>query len=132
MLFRRRYGILGMVTLPLAFFGIFIFLYNFGFVVFHIVRGVMSKAVEISTVGLSFALPNVDSFFFNTDFMSILAYVFLGLGLVIIWNGVKLAEGRFRPSIGIFYFISLYGIVAPIWLTRALINLVFSRSTSWR
>src|SRR3989304_2200203 len=36
MLFRRRYGILGMVTLPLAFFGIFIFLYNFGFVLFHL------------------------------------------------------------------------------------------------
>lgn len=132
MLFRRKYGILGMITLPLAFFGIFIFLYNFGFVVFHVVRAVASKAVEISTVGLSFALPNANSFFFNTDFMSILAYVFFGLGLVIIWNGVKLAEGRFRPSMGIFYFISLYGIVAPIWLTRALVNLVFSRTTSWR
>ena len=132
MIFRRKYGVLGMITLPLAFFGIFIFLYNFGFVVFHLVRAGTNTAIEISTVGLSFALPRVDSFFFNTDFMSILAYVFLGLGMVIIWNGVKLAEGRFRPSMGIFYFITLYGIVAPIWLTRALINLIFSRVTSWR
>ncbi|KKU81477.1 MAG: Glycosyltransferase involved in cell wall biogenesis [Parcubacteria group bacterium GW2011_GWA1_47_8] len=132
MIFQRKYGILGMITLPLAFFGIFIFLYNFGFVVFHIVRGAMSKAVEISTVGLSFALPSADSFFFNTDFMSILAYVFLGLGMVIIWNGVRLAEGRFRPSMGIFYFITLYGIVAPIWLVRAIVNILFSRGTTWR
>ena len=64
--------------------------------------------------------------------MSILAYVFLGLGMVIIWNGVRLAEGRFRPSMGIFYFITLYGIVAPIWLVRAIVNILFSRGTTWR
>jgi cellulose synthase/poly-beta-1,6-N-acetylglucosamine synthase-like glycosyltransferase len=132
MIFRREYGILGTIALPLSFFGVFIFLYNFGFIVFHIARVIMSKAVEISTVGLSFALPRADSFFFNTDFMSILSYVFLGLGLVIIWNGVKLAEGRFRPSSGIFYFIFLYGIVAPIWFTRAVVNVAFSKGTNWR
>lgn len=132
MIFRKKYGILGMVTLPLAFFGIFIFLFNFGFVVFHLARMVASKAVEIGTVGFSFAFPSVDSFFLNTEFMSILSYIFLGLGLIIIWNGVRLAEGRFRPSMGIFYFITLYGIVAPIWLTRAVFNLAFSRNTNWR
>jgi len=132
MIFRRKYGMLGMITLPLAFFGIFIFLYNFTFVIFHIARMVAIKAVEIGTIGFTFAFPQVDSFFINTEFMSILSYIFLGLGMVIIWNGVKLAEGRFRPSMGIFYFITLYGIVAPIWLTRAVFNLAFSRNTNWR
>jgi len=132
MIFRRKYGMLGMITLPLAFFGIFIFLYNFTFVIFHIARMVAIKAVEIGTIGFTFAFPRVDSFFINTEFMSILSYIFLGLGMVIIWNGVKLAEGRFRPSMGIFYFITLYGIVAPIWLTRAVFNLAFSRNTNWR
>lgn len=132
MIFRRKYGMLGMITLPLAFFGIFIFLYNFAFVIFHIARMVAIKAIEIGTIGFTFAFPQVDSFFINTEFMSILSYIFLGLGMVIIWNGVKLAEGRFRPSMGIFYFITLYGIVAPIWLTRAVFNLAFSRNTNWR
>ncbi len=132
MIFRREYGILGMITLPLSFFGVFIFLYNFSFVAFHATRALADKALQISTVGLSFALPRFDSFFFNTNFMAILSYVFLGLGLVIIWNGTKLAEGRFRPSMGIFYYIFLYGIVAPIWFTRAVINLAFSRGTKWR
>lgn len=133
MLFQRKYGMLGMITLPLAFFGTFIFLYNFGFVIFHLIKIVMIKTIEIMTVGFSFALlPSTDSFFLNTEFMSILSYIFLGLGIVIIWNGVRLAEGRFRPSMGIFYFITLYGIVAPIWLTRAVLNLLFSRNTNWR
>ena len=132
MIFRHEYGILGMITLPLTFFGVFIFLYNFGFVAFHTARAVADKLIQISTVGLSFAFPRFDSFFFNTDFMAILSYVFLGLGLVIIWNGTKLAEGRFRPSMGIFYYILLYGIVAPIWFTRAVINVFFSHSTKWR
>lgn len=132
MIFRREYGILGMIALPLSFFGVFIFLYNFGFIVFHTTQVVIDKIVEISTVGFLSALPRTDSFFFNTDFMAILAYVFLGFGVVIIWNGVKLAEGRFRPSFGIFYFLFLYGIVAPIWFTRAIFNVLFSRDTSWR
>lgn len=132
MLFRSKYGILGMVTLPLAFFGIFVFLYNFSFIIFHIVKILLLKATEVATVGITFAIPSGNSFFFNTDFMMILTYIFLGLGMVIIWNGVRIAEGRFRPSMGIFYFITLYGIVAPIWLTRAVFNLAFSRDTNWR
>ncbi len=132
MMFSRKYGILGMIFLPLSFFGMFIFLYNFGFIAFHTIRSMIDKVIEISTVGLSFALPSVDLFFFNTDFIPILSYVFLGLGFVIIWNGVKLVEGRFRPTMGIFYFLVLYGIVAPLWLVRAVLNVAFSRSTSWR
>ena len=132
MIFRREYGMLGMITLPLSFFGVFIFLYNFGFIAFHAIRGITNKVIEISTVGFSFALPPLDSFFFNTDLIAILSYVFLGLGIVIIWNGVKLAEGRFRPTLGIFYFLILYGIVAPLWFTRAVINVAFSKGPRWR
>lgn len=132
MIFRREYGILGMITLPLSFFGVFIFLYNFGFVISHTAQSVIEKAVQISTVGISFALPRIDLFFLNTDFIAILAYVFLGLALVIIWNGVVLAEGRFRPTMSIFYFLLLYGMVAPLWFTRAVINVALSRGTKWR
>ena len=132
MMFRREYGILGMITLPISFFGVFIFLYNFSFIAFHAVRSIADKIVQIATVGFISAIPNANSFYFNTDFMAILSYMFLGLGIFIIWNGVILAEGRFRPSSGIFYFIFLYGIVAPIWFIRALINVALSRESKWR
>ncbi|MHB1117921.1 MAG: glycosyltransferase family 2 protein, partial [Minisyncoccota bacterium] len=132
MIFRREYGILGMITLPLSFFGVFVFLYNFGFIAFHAIRRTFDKIIEISTTGFSFTVPHFDSFFFNTDFMALLSYIFLGLGIIIVWNGAKLAEGRFRPTMSIFYFFVLYGIVAPLWFTRAVWNVAFSRSTSWR
>lgn len=132
MIFRREYGILGVMVLPLSFMGVFIFLYNFGFLTIHALQNLFAKSVQVSTVGFSSALPRLDSFFFNTDFMALLSYLFLGLALVIIWNGVTLARGSFRPSLGIFYFIFFYGIVAPIWFTRAIINMAFSRNTSWR
>ncbi|MEK7460350.1 MAG: glycosyltransferase [Patescibacteria group bacterium] len=132
MIFRRAYGILGMLVLPLSFFGVFVFLYNFGFILFHAVSRLVGKFVEWSVTGISFSVPNFDSFYFNTDFMVILAYIMLGLGLFIIWNGVRLAEGRFRPSMGILYFIVLYAIVAPLWFARAVWNLALSRGTSWR
>ncbi|MFZ2831745.1 MAG: glycosyltransferase family 2 protein [Minisyncoccia bacterium] len=132
MLFRREYGILGMISLPLSFFGVFIFLYNFGFIMFHTIRAGIAKWVEISVTGVSALIPHFNSFYLNTDFMALLAYVLFGIGLVIIWNGVKLAEGRFRPSFGIIYFIVLYGLIAPFWFARAVFNVALSKGTNWR
>lgn len=132
MIFKREYGILGMITLPVSFLGVFIFLYNFGFFAFHVIRGIVDRIIAISTVGFSIMVPHLDLFFFNTDFMVLLSYVFLGLALFIIFSGTKLALGRFKPSAGVFYFIFLYGIVAPIWFTRAVWNVAFSRASSWR
>lgn len=132
MLFEREYGILGMISLPLSFFGVFIFLYNFGFIMFHTVRAGMAKAIEISANGVSALIPTFDSFYLNTDFMALLAYILFGIGLIIIWNGVKLAEGRFKPSAGILYFIVLYGFVAPLWFVRAVWNVALSKGTKWR
>jgi len=132
MLFAREYGILGMIALPLSFFGVFVFLYNFGFIVFHTIRAGITKSIEISVNGASALIPSFDSFYMNTDFMALLAYVLFGIGLVIIWNGVKLAEGRFRPSMGILYFIILYGLIAPLWFIRAVFNVTLSKGTNWR
>ncbi len=132
MLFRREYGILGVITLPLSLFAVIIFLYNFSFIAFHAIQIAIEKMVEISTVGIIFTFSGASPFFINTEFMAILSYIFIGLGFVIMWNGIKLAEGRFRPSMGILYFIALYGIVAPIWFARAFVNVLLSRRTSWR
>lgn len=132
MIFRKEYGILGMIVLPLSFFGVFVLLYNFSFVIFHSINRALEQFTEWSIVGISFSFPKFDSFFFNTDFMVILAYILLGLGLFIIWQGVRLAEGKFRPSMGILYFIVLYAIVAPLWFFRAVLNIIFSQGTKWR
>ncbi|MDD5152685.1 MAG: glycosyltransferase [Candidatus Pacebacteria bacterium] len=132
MIFKREYGVLGMITLPLSFVGVFIFLYNFGFMLFRIGHTAFDKITQISVVGPSLTLPTFDSFFFNTNVMAILWYVFLFISLAFIWHGVKLAEGRFRPSMSIVYFIVLYMLIAPLWITRTIFNLAFSQSTTWR
>ncbi len=132
MIFQRAYGVLGMIVLPLSLLSAFLVLYNFGFTIFYMGQNLIEKITKISVTGFSFAFPNFDSFFFNTDFMALLSYIFLGLALVIIWNGIKLAEGRFQFNTSIFYFLTLYGIVAPIWIIRALINVAFSKDTRWR
>ena len=132
MMFAREYGILGMIALPLSFFGVFIFLYNFSFLLFHAMNAGITKSIEVSTIGLSALIPHFNSFYLNTDFMALIAYVLFGIFLVILWNGVKLAEGRFTPSLGIFYYLLLYGFVAPLWFIRAIINVTLSKGTKWR
>ena len=131
MIFRREYGILGMITLPLSFAGVFIFLYNFGFLLFHVGHIVVDKIIQTSVVGFSLK-PHLDYFFLNTTVIALLWYIFFCISLLFIWRGVKLAEGRFRPSMSIVYFLVLYSIIAPLWFMRAIFNLAFSRSTAWR
>lgn len=132
MLFRREYGILGMIALPLSFFGVFIFLYNIAFVSYHLIQTGFTKSIEVSTVGLSALVPHFDTFYMNTDFMALMAYILFGMFAVILWNGVKLAEGRFRLSAGIVYYILFYGFVASIWFSRAVVNVALSKGTKWR
>lgn len=132
MLFRREYGLLGMVVLPLSFVGVFVFLYNFGFIVFYGGKSIVEKIIEISVVGVYSSLPHFNLFFLSTDFTSLLSYILFGVVLFIIWNGTRLAEGKFRLTPGVFYFIILYGIVAPLWFTRAIWNVIFAKDTKWR
>ena len=131
MIFKREYGVLGMITLPLSFIGVFIFLYNFGYAIFNIARLITDKIIQVSIVGFSFK-PHLDYFFLNTTVIALLWYIFFCISLLFIWRGVKLAEGRFHLSMGIVYFIVLYALIAPLWFTRAVFNLAFSQNTTWR
>ncbi|MBI3634221.1 MAG: glycosyltransferase family 2 protein [Candidatus Yonathbacteria bacterium] len=132
MLFRREYGLLGMIVLPLSLMGVFIFLYNFGFIAFYASKNIVGKIIEISVVGVYSSLPHFNLFFLNTDFTSLLLYILLGIGIFFIWNGTRITEGKFRLTLSVFYFVILYGIVAPLWLTRATFNVAFARGTKWR
>ncbi len=132
MLFRKKYGVLGMFTLPFSFLALFIFLYNFSFLLFHTAQALIEKIIQLSVVGFSFSIPQANAFFISTDSMAILGYIFLTFALFIIWTGTRLAEGGFRSPAGIFYFLVLYGIVAPLWIGRAVINLLFAQGTKWR
>lgn len=129
MMFNKEYGTFGLIILPFYFFITYIFLYNFSFLIYNLVKNIFNYALKISVAGFSFTVPKFDLFSFNIGFMSIMFYITLAIFIFILWKGTRISNGK--PSLFILTYF-LYGFLAPMWLSRAIFNLVFKRSISWR
>lgn len=132
MLFKKEYGHLGSLTLPFAIISVVSAVYMAGFVIAHFVQYVSEKIVKFQTVGIEWSWMRFDWFFLNTQSLAILTSITLVVTLFILFNGKKLSEGTMRPSRDILYFLLFYGFLAPLWLTKALYNVAFSKKSSWR
>lgn len=132
MFFSPQYGNLGMVVLPAAGFSAVSTVYFFGSMIFSWVNTLIVKIKEISAVGFSWPGFNFDFFYMNTDiivFVSLIAV--LGTFFIIITSR-KLAEEKNKFGLDSILFLMLYTTLAPLWLTRAVFNAVFSRGSKWR
>ncbi len=89
---------------------------------------------KIMTVGFS---PHIPSFSFNiftinTEFVALAGSVaFVGTVLMTLISR-KMAEGKLSFGMDLIYFLTLYTFIAPIWLTKAMFNALFSIKTTWR
>lgn len=132
MFFKPQYGHLGMVILPAASFSVLSTMYFFGATIINWADTLFLKIKEITTVGLSFRGFNFDFFYFNTDvivFVSIIAV--LGT-LFIIMTSRGLAEEKNKFGLDSLIFLILYASIAPIWMTKAIYNVIFVKETKWR
>lgn len=133
LIFRKKYGAVGTFTLPSGLISVAsvicicaLLLYNFG-------KFIVEKIGEIRTVGFSPSFGNFhfDWFFINTKaifFIMIILYTFVIAALLM---GRRMAEGRYRISLDVLYFMVVYSIIAPFWLLKAVWNAIRSRESSW-
>ncbi|MSR71306.1 MAG: glycosyltransferase family 2 protein [Candidatus Taylorbacteria bacterium] len=132
--FNRKYGDMGVFTLPFSFISIFVALYFFVKIIYSFGDFILQKIIKINTVGFSwnFHFLHFDWFFINTESIAILAIIIISIAFVLILLGKKMAEGTMVPSRDILYFMLFYSFISPFWLTKAVYNTVTSRATSWR
>jgi peptidoglycan-N-acetylglucosamine deacetylase len=130
MFFNRRYGSLGMVLLPAAFISIFTALYfTIQMIVFTTVD-VFDSLTRLSIVG--FHAPTWPQlFYFNTTELALLAYILISVALSLIFIGKRMA-GRSWFSFDIPLYLALYGFLAPLWLTGAVVRAARGRQAPWR
>jgi len=133
-LFKKRYGNFALFTVPAGVVSIFAVSYLFGRAVYTLINFLYAKVVQVSAVGWhfggSFSMP--DFFFFNTQtfiFVSIFLYSLVVLSVVL---GYKMTKTKNVFSLGLVYFFSIYSIVAPFWLMRAVYNTIISKKPAWR
>ena len=132
--FKRKYGHLGLFTLPAAIASIILFFISAGMILWNIFVMVEKKITEIQSVGLRFHWPDFqfDWFFLNTDSKTFLSVVLFAATVSLIMYGRKISEKKTRLSVHTLYFPFVYTLFSILWLSRATYAVTFSKKIGWR
>jgi cellulose synthase/poly-beta-1,6-N-acetylglucosamine synthase-like glycosyltransferase len=132
--FNREYGNLGLLILPMAAISIISVTFMVGRTIYSFLESFSNEIIKIQTVGIHLSLPDFTFswFSFNTEFIALASAVTALGSIVMILVSRKITEGRVRMGMDLIYFFTLYIFIAPLWLTKALLNAVFSIKTTWR
>jgi cellulose synthase/poly-beta-1,6-N-acetylglucosamine synthase-like glycosyltransferase len=136
MFLNRKYGNLGLLTMPFAFMSIFIaltFTIMYAQSLIHVAR---EKYIQYSALGfhVDFGWPTwrFDWFSLNLEFRTLVIYLMLFGTIFFLLVGTRMVTRRNPFSRDMFYFLLLYGLIAPFWLARSLYNLVTAKEAKWR
>ena len=132
MFFKPQYGHLGMVVLPAAGFSVLSTLYFFVTRLLDWINFLILKIKEISTVGLYFQHFNFDFFYINTNMMVFVSLIAIFGVLLIIMISRNLAEEKNKFGLDSVFYLVLYTILAPIWMSWAIYSVIFAKETKWR
>jgi cellulose synthase/poly-beta-1,6-N-acetylglucosamine synthase-like glycosyltransferase len=132
--FKRQYGHFGMFIMPIATVSAVTSLAMVTKVLVNFASSAWEAFVRFQAVGFAgkFQLPSFDWYFINTGVLPIITITALSLTLLIIYFSLKLADGKFRLSRGLFYYLFLYAFLTPLWLTQSIFKTIFRRQISWR
>lgn len=132
--FNKKYGNMGMFIMPIATLSTFTSLIMVSRLFVSFASNIFRNITRFEAVGFNykFSFPTFDWYFINTGVLPIIVTTALLLTLVILFFSIRMADGKFKLSRGLFYYLFLYVFLTPLWLTRALFNTVFKRKISWR
>jgi cellulose synthase/poly-beta-1,6-N-acetylglucosamine synthase-like glycosyltransferase len=133
MLLNPKYGNLGLIVLPAAGFSIFSSIYIAVSSLINYGIQISNKFVELSTVGINWNWQPVwDMFYVNTTIIGFIGLIgFIGT-LVMVLISRNLAEDDVRPGLDVLYFLTIYIFLIPLWMSKAVYNVVFAKETNWR
>lgn len=135
MFFNKQYGNLGMLTMPFAFFSIFIALFFCALYVWNLGQLAYERYIQYSALGFHPHLPTwagFDWFSMNLEFRRLIVYSLFFTTVFFVLMGARMVLRRFTFTRDMLYFMLLYGLIAPFWLVRSLYNLISAKEARWR
>lgn len=132
MLFKPKYGNVGMLMLPISAFSIFTALF-FTLLLFKgLIDLVWRKYVEISAIGVTMpGAPTFDWFFINTQSIMILTVILIVASALLVVIGKYISKEKNLFTRDLVLYMLFYGFLAPVWLTKAVFDAVRSKKSSW-
>ncbi|MDQ5922531.1 MAG: hypothetical protein QG644_239 [Patescibacteria group bacterium] len=133
-LFKKKYGNFSIFTVPSGIISIFAASYLFGRLIYHLVEFISSKLTKWNTIGFSIESgANFDPFFISTNSVIFITLFLYSLIIFSILLGHRMAKGKWGFSINMLYFFTIFSLVAPFWLFKAVYNTFARRKApSWR
>ncbi len=132
MFFNKEYGVLGYLILPTSVLSIIFVIYLFGFFIFNLLNSFMEFIVKYSIMSFKFNLSIPDTFFIDTSFLFFITILMIFITLVLIILGKKMSNRGKYFDIDVIYYFSIYGFIAPLWITSSFVKAIIKSDTKWR
>ncbi len=137
LLFRKRYGELGSLVLPMGIFRVFFSVFLFTLSVYLFLEPLKKLILKWEAVGMnaSFSFPrnfHFDPFYFHVSTLSLLSILGFILMYLTLRFSSRILEREPASFTDFLSLIFLYTFIAPIWLFRTVFNVFRAKTESWR
>lgn len=130
-----KYGILGLVVLPLGFMAIIGGLISFVLIFYIAIQNAIEAYTLRSGVPLSYAISraaHIDFYNLPITELTLLGLV-AGFGIVLfIYIGKKVSHTPARLVPGILAYLLIYQLIAPFWLFKSVRDVAMGKRRPWR
>ncbi|MDR3546781.1 MAG: glycosyltransferase family 2 protein [Candidatus Pacebacteria bacterium] len=132
-----KYGALGLLVLPLGLLAIASGIIMFFVIIFETVNQVIRTVVVASGVPLSYVLvPHnfhfIQWFYLPVTFVVLLGLVISSVTFTLMFVGKSISKTPGSLFLGVIAFLFLYGLIAPLWLMRAVTDVATGTRRAWR
>jgi biofilm PGA synthesis N-glycosyltransferase PgaC len=132
-----KYGALGLLVLPLGMLAIISGIVVFFVLIFEFVSGIINTIIIESGVPLSFALiPHnfhyIQWFYLPITIVVLLGFILTSCTFLLMFIGKSISRTPSSLFLGIVAYLFLYGLIAPLWLMRAVTDVATGTHRAWR
>lgn len=133
MYLNTKFGNFGMLVLPIGLAGFLLALFVAGYMVYKIAHFLAVQLLDFFATGIPVHAPTqltLEWYYLNTSVMTFVIVAVLGMTLVAIAIGSRIAETKLGLKSYLSYFM-LFGLVAPLWLARAAYDTITNSERGW-
>ena len=130
-----RYGVLGLMVLPLGFVAVLGGVGLFVLALFELIGRLVKTYMVTEGVPLSFILMprfSLEWFYAPITFIAVISLVVTVMSIGFIIIGRKVSNTPASLTLSIIGYTFLYVFIAPFWLVRAMIDVATGTRRAWR
>ncbi|MEA2701889.1 MAG: poly-beta,6-N-acetyl-D-glucosamine synthase [Candidatus Parcubacteria bacterium] len=134
MIANPRFGVLGLMVLPLGFLAILGGIVLFGMLIFSIVDDVVQGYLVHRGIPFSYTFSQIphEWFFIPLSVLSVLAIVSSAGIILFIIIGKRVSNTPAKLFTGILAYTLIFRLIAPLWLLRSLKDVALGTKRPWR